>query len=249
VQQNTLYGLVALGLCWLALSPSVASAQSGDDVSLNLSTSVQSTYVFRGQAVYTDRTTPLSSSSASVAFKGLGPGQLSFSARSGVAMTNQDKNESSWLELDVMSNYQLSQGDWTWNVGYLGYLYPDSAQVAQAHEGTLQVTHSGDLVQPSLYLAIEPILLKGFYAAASFSRSFQLWRTLSWSSSLSLGAEDYQGSPLQAADANLNNGLNLGLPQGFYAQLGGNVSANLRRHMTGRQRPTLWGGLTVGISQ
>lgn len=246
---KTKLSLALTALLSLTLLPQVASAD-GTEISFNLETGLQSTYIWRGAQVYTDQTTPLNSSNASISLSGLGPGSLTFGVWNGTAASNYRINDASSLEIDAYTSYTVALGDVSASAGYTGYFLPETegGPVDAAHEFIGNVSYQGDFFSPFVFAAIEPVRLRGIYLSLGGSKTIPIVPKWSYTTQLSYGLEGYETSSFSSADATFTHQVTWNVNRGFYVSSSLNSALNLRGGVPWGDSFSFWGGFAFGIN-
>jgi len=178
----------------LAMLVCASAAAHADDLTYQLETSVASSYVSRGIAQYADRDVASNQNTATLRLDHVGPGALTLSTWSAVALSRYDDQPGTALELDVTASYAFNAGPIALSSGYIAYLFPAHAvgtPLDGGHEVFATASYDNPYVVPAVGVWVEPVRQLGAYVTLGASHDFH-YKMCTLSPAISVGAAAYR---------------------------------------------------------
>jgi hypothetical protein len=255
-----------LALAFLVAGPGVAAAEDnvppvqatqaegGIDLHYTVETGVATTYVFRGVPQYLEKTDPSSMTTLALTLDKLGPGALSLGLWNAIAVMDHGEQPGTKTEIDLTATYAFPVGDrLAAAAGYILYLYPeapDGAHVDGAHELWASLAVKDLPVTPAVAVYAELVRLKGVYANASLTRTFELGGGVSVSPWACVAFVKYDTVDFGLNDVTLTLPVRWTHGSGFYASASANYAYNgLLEDGTFSDASTVYGVLAAGFSR
>lgn len=202
-----------------------APDERGVEVGYQVEAGIASTYVNRGILQYRSLGDPSSQSFATLALRGVGPGDLTISATNFTSLAHFDTQPGTALELDLSTAYGGCVGG-MFNVlgGYSVALYPLSPEhVDGAHELFGSIALAEGFVTPSISVYGEFLRMRGVYASASLSKAIEV-APFTFTPALSAGVAGYAESQAHLNDITISASAVWSVAAPLYITLRGSYS-------------------------